>query len=146
MSTEQKVLPGIAYRLMNWSEEEEIQDNEIEYAKYVAVMNSASVKELKLAIKKKVNEMEQSRMGHRHIPWLSLPLMWCQKVPKSIQTGGNTDFCMALASEHNYYLGFYPLCHRNGTTIMLCVPIAKLDGYAFTYFQVIICRSLILKL
>ncbi|XP_071733084.1 U11/U12 small nuclear ribonucleoprotein 25 kDa protein-like isoform X2 [Rutidosis leptorrhynchoides] len=33
----------------------------------VAVMNSATVKDLKLAVKKKVNEMEQSKMGHRHI-------------------------------------------------------------------------------
>lgn len=38
----------------------------------VTVMNSATVKDLKLAIKKKVNEMEQSRMGHRHISWRSV--------------------------------------------------------------------------
>ncbi|CAA7050980.1 unnamed protein product [Microthlaspi erraticum] len=35
----------------------------------VAVMNSATLKDLKLLIKKKVNEMEQSNMGHRHISW-----------------------------------------------------------------------------
>ncbi|CAH1431010.1 unnamed protein product [Lactuca virosa] len=35
----------------------------------VAVMNSAKVKDLKLAVEKKVNEMEQSKMGHRHISW-----------------------------------------------------------------------------
>ncbi|KAF5777701.1 putative U11/U12 small nuclear ribonucleoprotein 25kDa protein [Helianthus annuus] len=35
----------------------------------VAVMNSATVKDLKLAVKKKVNDMEQSKMGHRHISW-----------------------------------------------------------------------------
>ncbi|OAY59041.1 U11/U12 small nuclear ribonucleoprotein 25 kDa protein isoform X1 [Manihot esculenta] len=35
----------------------------------VAMMNSATVKDLKLAIKKKVIEMEQSKMGHRHISW-----------------------------------------------------------------------------
>ncbi|GJU37765.1 U11/U12 small nuclear ribonucleoprotein 25 kDa protein [Tanacetum coccineum] len=35
----------------------------------VAVMNSATVRDLKLAVKKKVNEMEQSKMGHRHISW-----------------------------------------------------------------------------
>ncbi|KAA8529617.1 hypothetical protein F0562_034283 [Nyssa sinensis] len=35
----------------------------------VAVMNSATVKDLKLAVKKKINDMEQSRMGHRHISW-----------------------------------------------------------------------------
>ncbi|KAK9946861.1 hypothetical protein M0R45_012304 [Rubus argutus] len=35
----------------------------------VALMNFATIKDLKLAIKKKVNEMEQSKMGHRHISW-----------------------------------------------------------------------------
>ncbi|KAK4429450.1 U11/U12 small nuclear ribonucleoprotein [Sesamum alatum] len=35
----------------------------------VALMNSATVKDLKLAIKKKVNDTEESRMGHRHISW-----------------------------------------------------------------------------
>lgn len=35
----------------------------------VAVMNSATVKDLKLAVQKKINEMEQSKMGHRHISW-----------------------------------------------------------------------------
>ncbi|CAN1312637.1 U11/U12 small nuclear ribonucleoprotein 25 kDa protein [Linum perenne] len=35
----------------------------------VAVMNSATMKDLKLAIKRKVTEMEQSKMGHRHISW-----------------------------------------------------------------------------
>ncbi|PIA59076.1 hypothetical protein AQUCO_00400141v1 [Aquilegia coerulea] len=35
----------------------------------VAVLNSATVTDLKIAIKKKTNEMEQSKMGHRHISW-----------------------------------------------------------------------------
>lgn len=35
----------------------------------VALMNSATVKDLKVAIKKKINDMEQSKMGHRHISW-----------------------------------------------------------------------------
>ncbi|KAI5662066.1 hypothetical protein M9H77_21389 [Catharanthus roseus] len=35
----------------------------------VAVMNSATVKDLKLTVAKKVNEMEQSKMGHRQISW-----------------------------------------------------------------------------
>ncbi|GMI65419.1 hypothetical protein like AT3G07860 [Hibiscus trionum] len=35
----------------------------------VALMNSATVKDLKLAIKNKVTELEQSKMGHRHISW-----------------------------------------------------------------------------
>lgn len=35
----------------------------------MAVMNTATVKDLKLAVKKKVNDMEESAMGHRHISW-----------------------------------------------------------------------------
>lgn len=35
----------------------------------VAVLNSATVKDLKLAIRKKINEIEQEKMGHRHISW-----------------------------------------------------------------------------
>ncbi|KAH7860560.1 hypothetical protein Vadar_014873 [Vaccinium darrowii] len=35
----------------------------------VVVMNSATVKDLKPAIKKKINDMEQSKMGHRQISW-----------------------------------------------------------------------------
>ncbi|TYI01822.1 hypothetical protein ES332_A11G227000v1 [Gossypium tomentosum] len=41
----------------------------------VAVMNSATVKDLKLAIKKKVIELEQSKMGHRHISWFIILFM-----------------------------------------------------------------------
>ncbi|KAJ1273321.1 hypothetical protein BS78_06G271300 [Paspalum vaginatum] len=33
----------------------------------VAVLNSATVKDLKLAIRKKISEIEQGQMGHRHI-------------------------------------------------------------------------------
>ncbi|XP_022975474.1 U11/U12 small nuclear ribonucleoprotein 25 kDa protein isoform X2 [Cucurbita maxima] len=43
----------------------------------VAIMNSASLKDLKLAIKKKVNEMEQSKMGHRHISWKHVWANFC---------------------------------------------------------------------
>jgi len=35
----------------------------------VAVSNAATVKDLKLAIRKKINEIEQQKMGHRHISW-----------------------------------------------------------------------------
>jgi len=37
--------------------------------KDVAVSNAATVKDLKLAIRKKINEIEQEKMGHRHISW-----------------------------------------------------------------------------
>lgn len=43
----------------------------------LAVMNSATVKDLKLAIKKKVNETEQSKMGHRHISWKHVWANFC---------------------------------------------------------------------
>ncbi|KAL3845365.1 hypothetical protein ACJIZ3_002768 [Penstemon smallii] len=43
----------------------------------VAVMDSATVKDLKLAIKKKVNEVEESRMGHRHISWKHVWANFC---------------------------------------------------------------------
>ncbi|CAL5332075.1 unnamed protein product [Camellia sinensis] len=44
---------------------------------HVAVMNSATVKDLKLAIKKKVNGMEQSTMGHRYISWKHVWANFC---------------------------------------------------------------------
>ncbi|XP_072067565.1 U11/U12 small nuclear ribonucleoprotein 25 kDa protein isoform X4 [Arachis hypogaea] len=43
----------------------------------VTVMNSATVKDLKLAIKKKVNDMEQSGLGHRHISWKHVWANYC---------------------------------------------------------------------
>ncbi|KAK0577395.1 hypothetical protein LWI29_032452 [Acer saccharum] len=49
----------------------------------VALMNLATLKDLKLAIKRKVNDMEQSKMGHRHISWKHI---W-------------TDFCLCHHSQ-----------------------------------------------
>lgn len=43
----------------------------------VAVMNTATVKDLKLAVKKKVNTMEESTMGHRHISWRHVWANFC---------------------------------------------------------------------
>ncbi|KAJ8437420.1 hypothetical protein Cgig2_031941 [Carnegiea gigantea] len=43
----------------------------------VVLLNTATVKDLKLAIKKKVNEMEQSKMGHRHISWRHVWANYC---------------------------------------------------------------------
>ncbi|XP_010247283.1 PREDICTED: U11/U12 small nuclear ribonucleoprotein 25 kDa protein isoform X2 [Nelumbo nucifera] len=43
----------------------------------VAVMNSATVKDLKSAIKRKTNDMEQSHMGHRHISWRHVWANFC---------------------------------------------------------------------
>lgn len=41
----------------------------------VAVLNSATVKDLKLAIRKKTDEIEQAQMGHRHISWYCAQLI-----------------------------------------------------------------------
>lgn len=35
----------------------------------VALQNTATLKDLKVAIRKKTNEIEQAQMGHRHISW-----------------------------------------------------------------------------
>ncbi|CAK9178368.1 unnamed protein product [Ilex paraguariensis] len=43
----------------------------------VAVMNSGTVKDLKLVIKKKVNNVEESMMGHRHISWKHVWANFC---------------------------------------------------------------------
>ncbi|KAK9165024.1 hypothetical protein Scep_000215 [Stephania cephalantha] len=43
----------------------------------VAVLNTATVKDLKLAINKKINEMEQSKMGHRQISWRHVWANFC---------------------------------------------------------------------
>jgi U11/U12 small nuclear ribonucleoprotein SNRNP25 len=37
--------------------------------KDVAMLNTATVKDLKMAIRKKTDEIEQEKMGHRHISW-----------------------------------------------------------------------------
>jgi U11/U12 small nuclear ribonucleoprotein SNRNP25 len=44
--------------------------------KDVAVSNAATVKDLKLAIRKKINEIEQEQMGHRHISWYGKSFLW----------------------------------------------------------------------
>ncbi|KAK9129350.1 hypothetical protein Sjap_009837 [Stephania japonica] len=43
----------------------------------VAVLNRGTVKDLKLAINKKINEMEQSKMGHRQISWRQVWANFC---------------------------------------------------------------------
>jgi hypothetical protein len=42
--------------------------------KDVALSNAATVKDLKLAIRKKISEIEQEQMGHRHISWYGFNL------------------------------------------------------------------------
>lgn len=42
-----------------------------------AVMNSATVKDLKLAVKRKVTDAEESKMGHRQISWKHVWANFC---------------------------------------------------------------------
>nr|ADB85768.1 hypothetical protein [Wolffia arrhiza] len=43
----------------------------------VVVSNSASVKDLKLAIRKKIEAMQEGQMGHRHISWRHVWANFC---------------------------------------------------------------------
>ncbi|KAM0893175.1 hypothetical protein ACQ4PT_025268 [Festuca glaucescens] len=43
----------------------------------VAVLNTATVKDLKLAVRKKITEIEQGQMGHRHISWKHIWENYC---------------------------------------------------------------------
>ncbi|XP_037487468.1 U11/U12 small nuclear ribonucleoprotein 25 kDa protein-like [Triticum dicoccoides] len=43
----------------------------------VAVLNTATLKDLKLAIRKKITEIEQGQMGHRHISWKHIWENYC---------------------------------------------------------------------
>ncbi|KAJ6809458.1 U11/U12 small nuclear ribonucleoprotein 25 kDa protein isoform X1 [Iris pallida] len=43
----------------------------------VAVLNNATVKDLKITIRKKTNEIEQAQMGHRHISWRHVWANFC---------------------------------------------------------------------
>ncbi|CAA7408863.1 unnamed protein product [Spirodela intermedia] len=43
----------------------------------VAVPNSATVKDLKLAIRRKTEEMQEGQMGHRHISWRHVWANFC---------------------------------------------------------------------
>ncbi|RAL40329.1 hypothetical protein DM860_006399 [Cuscuta australis] len=56
----------------------------------VAVLNSATVKDLKQASRKKIEEMEDSKMGHRHISWYNLFPMLCQEPHEDIRGVENT--------------------------------------------------------
>lgn len=43
----------------------------------VTLLNSAKVKDLTAAVRKKIDEMEQSKMGHRHISWKHVWANFC---------------------------------------------------------------------
>ncbi|TYH60733.1 hypothetical protein ES332_D08G315500v1 [Gossypium tomentosum] len=80
----------------------------------VAVMNSATVKDLKLAIKKKVLELEQSKMGHRHISWRHVWANFCL----ARHNGKLLDDDAALHDfgvRNNYQVHFLPYVVSKGS-------------------------------
>ncbi|XP_040966398.1 U11/U12 small nuclear ribonucleoprotein 25 kDa protein isoform X1 [Gossypium hirsutum] len=80
----------------------------------VAVMNSATVKDLKLAIKKKVIELEQSKMGHRHISWRHVWANFCL----AHHSGKLLDDDAALHDfgvRNNYQVHFLPYVVSKGS-------------------------------
>ncbi|KDP45621.1 hypothetical protein JCGZ_17228 [Jatropha curcas] len=81
----------------------------------VALMNSATVKDLKLAIKKKIIEMEQSKMGHRHISW------------KHVWTNFALSFCNQKLLDDNSALQDFGI--RNNSQVQF-VPYVMSKGSA----------------
>ncbi|TYH60732.1 hypothetical protein ES332_D08G315500v1 [Gossypium tomentosum] len=78
------------------------------------VMNSATVKDLKLAIKKKVLELEQSKMGHRHISWRHVWANFCL----ARHNGKLLDDDAALHDfgvRNNYQVHFLPYVVSKGS-------------------------------
>ncbi|KAB1670501.1 hypothetical protein ES319_1Z159900v1 [Gossypium barbadense] len=78
------------------------------------VMNSATVKDLKLAIKKKVIELEQSKMGHRHISWRHVWANFCL----AHHNGKLLDDDAALHDfgvRNNYQVHFLPYVVSKGS-------------------------------
>ncbi|KQK17721.1 U11/U12 small nuclear ribonucleoprotein 25 kDa protein [Brachypodium distachyon] len=61
----------------------------------VPVLNTATVKDLKLAIKKKISEIEQGQMGYRHISWKYIWENYCL----TYQNEKLTDDNSALSSH-----------------------------------------------
>ncbi|KAG8385645.1 hypothetical protein BUALT_Bualt03G0066600 [Buddleja alternifolia] len=75
----------------------------------VAVMSNATVKDLKLAIKKKVNEVEESKMGHRHISWKHVWANLClsnQNEKLLHDSSALQDHCVRNNSQVFHFLAF----------------------------------------
>nr|DAD41735.1 TPA_asm: hypothetical protein HUJ06_016058 [Nelumbo nucifera] len=71
----------------------------------VAVLNCATVKNLKLAITKKTNEMEQLQMGHRHISWRHVWANFCLSHQNQKLIDDNAllqDYCVRNNSQVDY--------------------------------------------
>ncbi|XP_020094629.1 U11/U12 small nuclear ribonucleoprotein 25 kDa protein isoform X5 [Ananas comosus] len=76
----------------------------------IVKMDSTSfVKDLKLAIGKKINEIEQARMGHRHISWSTFCRSSRRGYIRNTRGGGNTASFMVLANVHERGLCYFVL-------------------------------------
>ncbi|XP_062150935.1 U11/U12 small nuclear ribonucleoprotein 25 kDa protein [Alnus glutinosa] len=80
----------------------------------VAMMNSATVKDLKLAIKKKVNDMEQSKMGHRHISWKHVWANFCLSYNKEKLLDDNS-LLQVFGIHNNSQVYFIPYVMAKGS-------------------------------
>ncbi|XP_059452545.1 U11/U12 small nuclear ribonucleoprotein 25 kDa protein [Corylus avellana] len=80
----------------------------------VAMMNSATVKDLKLAIKKKVNDMEQSKMGHRHISWKHVWANFCLSYNKEKLLDDNS-MLQVFGIRNNSQVHFIPYVMAKGS-------------------------------
>ncbi|KAK6115130.1 hypothetical protein DH2020_007399 [Rehmannia glutinosa] len=94
----------------------------------VTLMNSATVKDLKLAIKKKVNDMEESSMGHRHISWQSfLNKISSRKLEKK----------PSWICRKHVWANFCLSCHNE----KLLDDSASLQGYGVQFIPYVVSRA-----
>ncbi|KAK1325380.1 hypothetical protein QJS10_CPA01g00316 [Acorus calamus] len=83
----------------------------------VAVLNSATVKDLKQAIEKKTNEMEQARMGHRQISWRHVWANFCLSYHNNKLLDDKTPCFRILAYVIiRRCILFRTSCHENPTS------------------------------
>ncbi|KAF1885230.1 hypothetical protein Lal_00029119 [Lupinus albus] len=86
----------------------------------VTMMNSATVKDLKLAIKKKVNDMEQSSMGHRHISWRHVWANYClsHHNSKLLEDDDTLQNFAKLPAELRYSVLFQLICNISSSVVL----------------------------
>ncbi|XP_074561964.1 U11/U12 small nuclear ribonucleoprotein 25 kDa protein-like [Curcuma longa] len=107
----------------------------------VAVLNSATVKDLKLAIKKKINEMEQTTMGHRHISWRHVWANFCLSHQNEKLVDDNSVLS-EYGVTNNSKVHFFPLSHpgrprnilREGNTVSFMVSVKGYSSTTSSYY------------
>ncbi|KAG0474877.1 hypothetical protein HPP92_014563 [Vanilla planifolia] len=74
----------------------------------VVVLNSSTVKDLKVAIMKKTNEIEQGQMGHRHISWRHVWANYCL-THQSAKLLDDETLLSAYDIRNNSKVHFFPM-------------------------------------